>query len=394
MPELVINVSNIISPLCYTVLKIEPYTVCPFRCIYCYSRWYMRNPTEYPLPRPKALSMFRVFAEKVYRRGLRPIPFRLSTLVDPFPPVEQLYRLTERILRTSLDLGYPLIINTKSVYYTYTEIRSILEKLLDQRLAVLQISLSALDQELSSLLEPRAPQPMERLRAVKELGSTGIQLVLRLSPFMPRVSPTSVEEVESLIAMARDLGVKHIIVESLRIESDRLEQLTRVLSLAGTPFEGYSTREVEGLKPVSRVSRSAVEKVYRFIADRASRYGITFSTCKDGLFDLHTAPDCCGAYLLRDFALRTTLYDIYSYAVKMGGRVSVPLDLELYAKICKEFSRVCLDDLNLYPRAVSKPLKYHEKKLLKVIEKKDVLAHVAPHILDRLLYVDQKGSMR
>ena len=84
MSELVINVSNVISPLCYSVLKIEPYTACPHRCVYCYGRWYVRG-SDVVAPRRVALAMFEGVARQVYRKGLRPIPFRLSTLVDPFP---------------------------------------------------------------------------------------------------------------------------------------------------------------------------------------------------------------------------------------------------------------------------------------------------------------------
>jgi len=40
MSELVVGVSSIISPLCYSALRLEPYTQCPFSYLYCYARWY------------------------------------------------------------------------------------------------------------------------------------------------------------------------------------------------------------------------------------------------------------------------------------------------------------------------------------------------------------------
>ncbi|MEM2628214.1 MAG: radical SAM protein, partial [Ignisphaera sp.] len=182
MPELVINVTNIISPLCYTILKLEPYTVCPFKCIYCYSKWYIRNPTLFPFPRPKVVGIFKDFVRKTRRRGLKPIPFRLSTLIDPFPPVEQLYRITEKILRVALDYEYPIIINTKSIFYTHNPIKEFIVKLLDKDLVVIQISISVLNSKLSEILEPRAPPLNQRLNAIRDLGSTDIPLALRLSP--------------------------------------------------------------------------------------------------------------------------------------------------------------------------------------------------------------------
>ena len=38
--DLVINVSNHISSLCYSVLRFEPYRECEYKCLYCYARWY------------------------------------------------------------------------------------------------------------------------------------------------------------------------------------------------------------------------------------------------------------------------------------------------------------------------------------------------------------------
>ena len=39
------------------------------------------------------------------RRGLRPIPFRLSTLADSFPQHEELYRFSKYVLKVALNYG-------------------------------------------------------------------------------------------------------------------------------------------------------------------------------------------------------------------------------------------------------------------------------------------------
>lgn len=384
MPELVINVTNIISSLCYTVLKVEPYTICPFRCSYCYSKWYIRFPTEYPYPRFKAVGMFKDFVKKVFRTGLKPIPFRLSTLVDPFPPIEQLYRVTEKILRIALDFEYPMIINTKSTFYMHEPIKSIIWRLLDKGLIVLQISLSCLNPYIAEKLEPKAPLPNERLRVLQQLGSTDIPLVIRLSPYIPYVSPTNDNDVEEFSYLCRDLKVKHVVIEGLRIESNRISEFLKTLGIREIDVESYSLKEVEGLKPVSRVSLSIRERVYRILMQKLSRHGIAFATCKEGLFKLHTAPDCCGAYLLKSYTLRLTLYDIYRYSVDVGKRMQIPMSIDIAREICRRYSRICLDELKVYPKTVSKALRYHEKKLFKVLQNQDLLSHIAPHIVEQL----------
>jgi DNA repair photolyase len=377
MPELVINVSNIISPLCYTILRIEPYTACPYRCIYCYSRWYIRGGSEVVAPRRKAVDMFERVARHIYKKGVKPIPFRLSTLVDPFPSHEELNRVSERVLSIARKYMHPLIINTKSSAVLKVEgIRKGLEELLDKGLALLQLSLSTLDDSKSKALEPLAPSPSKRLLVLREFGLRGFPVAVRLSPYIPLYSPTNEEEVEFMLGLLKDAGVRHIIVESLRIEREVVEELIKRLGIQELSFEGYGIREVMGLKPLVRVSEGLRVSAYSTLHKHSVKMGIGFATCKEGLFRFHTTDDCCGAYMLKNYVLRVTLWDFYRVGVDVLKQKE---DVKAYVNsVCRRFSRICGEDLGLYPRTISKPMKYHEKKLLKVLEKQEVLKLIAP----------------
>jgi len=379
MSELAINVSNVISPLCYSVLKIEPYTACPHRCIYCYGRWYVRG-SDVVAPRRVALTMFEGVARQVYKEGLRPMPFRLSTLVDPFPPHEELMRMSERVLRIARRYELPLIINTKSPKIIEVEsLRRALEGLLDEGLAVLQVSLSTLDDSKSRILEPMAPPPSRRLLVLKEFGSRGFPIAVRLSPYIPCYSPTSEEEVEQALGLFRDAGVKHLIVEALRVERGEVRALIKELGLPELEFEGYSLREVEGVKPVVRISRGLRVRAYEGLQRHALRAGIGFATCKEGLFRFHTTDDCCGAYLLRSYILRATLWDLYRAGLDLMRQ---GVDVDAYLDACRRFSRACGEELKLYPKAISKPMRYHEKRLLRCLGNRELLERIAPDLLN------------
>ena len=380
MPELVINVSNVISPLCYSVLKIEPYTTCPHRCVYCYGRWYVRGP-DVVTPRRVALAMFERVAKHVYKKGLRPIPFRLSTLVDPFPPHEELMRVSERVLLIAKRYEYPIIINTKGSKVVELEgLKRTLEGLLDEGLGVLQVSLSTLDDSKSRALEPVAPPPSRRLLVLKEFGSRGFPMVVRLSPYIPYYSPTSEEEVEEALGLLKDVGVKHLIVEALRVERREAEALVKELGLPALDFEGYSLREVEGAKPVVRISKELRLRAYEGLQKHAARAGIGFATCKEGLFRFHTTDDCCGAYLLKEYVLRATLWDLYRARLDFAKQ---GVDVSTYLDVCRRLSRVCGDELRLYPKAISKPVRYHERRLLRCLEDRVLLERIAPDFLNR-----------
>jgi len=375
MSELVVNASNIVSPLCYTILKLEPYTACPFGCVYCYSRWYSRGPPATTAPRGHVVELFEFTARCIRRRGLKPIPFRLSTLVDPFPPGEELSRISERILEVAERFEYPLIVNTKSSRIVEAEsTRRSLERLLDRGLAVVQVSLSTLEDSKARLLEPLAPPPSRRLQALSELGSRGYPVVVRLSPFIPGLSPTSEEEAEEVVSTLRDVGARHVVVEALRVEREGAAWLVERLGLRDLEFEAYSIREVGGAPPVVRVSLGQRLVAYSSLYRHAARLGVGFSTCKEGLFRFHAGDDCCGAYLLRvDYSLRATLWDLYR-----AGMNPLAVGWEELDRVCRRFSRLCGELLKQYPRVISKPLRYHERKLLRVLKDPSVLQRVAP----------------
>ncbi len=382
MPELVINVSNIISPLCYSIIRVEPYTSCPHRCIYCYARWY-RGSLNTIVLRRKALSMFESIARKIYRRGLRAIPARVSTLIDPLPPHEELYNATLRILRICLEYEYPVIVNTKSVMAIRNPWRKILSKLAERNLIVYQVSISTMDEHISRVLEPFAPSPSKRLLVAKHLAEDGIPIIIRISPFIPEIS--LYPNIDEVVQRFADIGVRHVIVEILRIEKELCSFIESIISkkgLKGIEYESYSLREVNGFKPVVRISLRSRLRYYALLSRTLKQFGITFSTCKEGLFDIHTAPNCCGMHLLdRDrIALRITLFEIYRYILERG-----PIDVDDIHGVVKNLSLdkvyITSQNIDLYPSAIKKPIKYHERKLLKVLRSKQLLEHVAPTLV-------------
>ncbi|ADM27461.1 Radical SAM domain protein [Ignisphaera aggregans DSM 17230] len=375
MPELVINISNVVSPLCYSLIRLEPYTTCIYGCVYCYARWYRRE-SDIVRPRVNAVKEFSIYARKIYRRDLLPIPARLSTLIDPFIPHEELFKTSLSLLRIALDYEYPIIINTKSILLLRDPWRRVIERLADRGLVSIQISVSTLDQRISSSLEPYASTPSERLSMAREFSSIGIPIAVRLSPYIPRIS--IYPSIEELANIFKDHGVRHVVVEVLRLESSSIESFLRGLGL-DIDVESYSLRIVEGLTPISRISLGSRIDEYIALSKTLARYGIGFATCKEGLYSIHTAYDCCGMYLLkRSIAYRATLMEIYRIAREWNG---IPLEkIGDAMDILLKQGYLVGEKLRLYPKRVSKPLKNHEKKLLRVLKSRDMVIHIAPSL--------------
>ncbi len=386
MPELVVNISNILSPLCYSLIRIEPYDTCMFNCIYCYSRWYWIQ-KDRPKPRYKALLNFRSIAREIWSKKLLPIPGRLSTLSDPFQPIEKKYKISYKIMKVAERFSYPLIINTKSTLLLEDPWIEVLRKLSEKKQVIVQFSIASFDEDIGRKLEPLAPAVNERLNTMRDLAKEGVIILLRISPYIPGISlkPYDYSDVAKMLS---SIGVRQVIVEGLRLPLDEWKVIARLLGINVPSLSLYSIRIMEGGRPLYKPSIEVLIKEYKELMMSLKKYNIGFSTCKEGLFSLHTVEDCCGFYFFEKYAKRITLYEIFKEVVKK------PLHLNevdyLYSRICEKEEYICDKKMNGYPKRIRKPLRAHEKKLLQIIRDKDKLAHITPEIVLEDSYLKAK----
>lgn len=187
LEDFVINPSINVGPYCYSILRIEPYLTCDHRCVYCFGRWY-RTQTIENLPIIKTLRTFTKLLKFLRRKNVKIMPFRLATLVDPFQPIEIKYSISKRIMELCLKYESPIIINTKATLLSREDYILILEKLCNKSLAIVQISLSTINDDIAKNIEPNAPSPTERLNVIEKLSSNNIPVIVRLQPFIPGIT--------------------------------------------------------------------------------------------------------------------------------------------------------------------------------------------------------------
>lgn len=365
--NLVISPSTVMSSYCYSVLKVEPYAQCEFSCTYCYGRWYRLTGVEGPLW--VQVEIFERVAKFLRRRNLRTIPFRLSTLVEPFPSSEERVGISRRILEVALRYRVPLVISTKSVLLRRDPWRSLVLSLAEQGLVLLQITITTLRSEVWRVLEPRAPLPEERLRCAEDFSREGVPVVLRLQPLLA-LDP---EEQRELLESARAAGVRHVIVEFLRCLSTEVEWYRKLVpELPPSPeWEPYSFVTPHIVKPPLywRV------EVLRHLTHLCRRCGLGLTTCKEGLYQFHTEENCCGLHYLSPeyVVLRPTLAEYYQVLRERG-----PVPPQDFLKIMEESGYLTGQVLRRYPRVLSRGLRKHEKYLLKVISRPQLLRKLLP----------------
>ncbi len=197
--------------------SINPYRGCEHGCIYCYAR---------PSHGYLNLSAGLDFETKLFykenavgllegelsRRGYRPVAINLGANTDPYQPIERRYRLTRGILEVLLRFRHPVTIVTKG--HLVLRDLDLLRQLAADRLCHVMISLTTLDPELKRGLEPRAPSPQARLKAIEGLANSGVPVGVLVAPMIPALND---HELEGILQCAADAGAQTAAYTLLRL---------------------------------------------------------------------------------------------------------------------------------------------------------------------------------
>ena len=190
---------------------INPYRGCEFGCRYCYARY----THEFMELRDSHEFEDRIYAKSnvqpILRRELKKIDrtrgVAIGTATDPYQPAERRFGRTRAALEVFTEFsGTALSITTKSDLVT-RDIPLLLE--IAKRNAVsVNITITTLDRELARLLEPRAPRPDLRLKAVRALAEAGISVGVFPNPIMPLITDQE-KRLDRLAKAARDHGATY-----------------------------------------------------------------------------------------------------------------------------------------------------------------------------------------
>jgi len=359
--ELVINPNPVISSLCYSILRIEPYSTCPHACTYCFRRWAAE--TRKNLINTGQIKAFCRIADFIAARGIKTIPFRISTLCDPFSEPERRFKMTLKLLRVARNKRIPIILSTKSNLVAEDPWIYEIEQLSQMGLVAVQFTLITLEESLSKKLEPMAPLPSERLDAMERLHKKGVPIILRLQPIIPGLNDSSNSLLE-VIMEAKASGAERVIIECLRVKIG--DSFSREIGLDENclvPYYGSKHLLGIGFPYMKRISESV-----RTIVDAC---GMSFSGCKETLFPLYTAKNCCGIDLLKNACIRITFREIFRKAKGIE-------DLEgLLAELSRDerFIESHLDDL---PRPIARKIRAHQKVLKRTIGSETTRSHFFP----------------
>lgn len=148
---------------------------CQHNCPYCYARSLLEFRGLWGEMRVADIQKVRRAVKK-----LKPgTVVRMGGMTDCFAPIERKERVTYETIKALNGAGIGYLIVTKSdLVAEYTDV-------LDKDLAHIQISVTSTYDRISKRMEPGAPLPGERIKAIERLYHEGFDVAVRLSPYIP-----------------------------------------------------------------------------------------------------------------------------------------------------------------------------------------------------------------
>ncbi|HKY81107.1 MAG TPA: PA0069 family radical SAM protein, partial [Sphingobium sp.] len=185
--------------------SINAYRGCEHGCIYCFARpshaYHDLSPgldfETRLFAKPDAPQLLRA---ELSKPSYRPSPISMGTNTDPYQPIEKDWKITRQCIEILVECRHPLFITTKSNRVLRDlDLLSIMAK--DQLVAVM-ISVTTLDPKTARMLEPRAPHPLRRVEAIRQLAEAGVPVVASVSPIIPAITDHEIEAIVARVAAA------------------------------------------------------------------------------------------------------------------------------------------------------------------------------------------------
>jgi len=198
--------------------SLNPYRGCQHSCAYCYvpnvlrikrDEWgsFVNVKTNIPV----------VLSNELKKK--KPGVVGISTVTDPYQPIEKKYRLTRYCLEQMLRYNFPVHIQTKSDLVKRDI--DLISKFDD---AEVMFSIGTLDDSERKTLEPNASSIQERLNSMKQISEKGIKTTVFFGPVYPGIK---IKDISTILGVFKAYGAKDIMYDMFNLKPGIWENVER-----------------------------------------------------------------------------------------------------------------------------------------------------------------------
>ena len=262
-------------------LLINPYNGCSWDCFFCYSHalWgYFEL-----FRKEKIITVFKDFdkiVDKQLSKFLCASCGYISPTTDPFQPINNIYHLTEKIMRVFLKYDVPVEVITKGI-------------ISDEAIKIMaahpyhhsfgQVTILTLNDDLrKKLVIGKGASSNQLIKNFKRLSDSHIHAVCRIDPIIPFIND-NISEIKTIIDAVVEAGAKHIGTSILDIPifiKDRIfENLARIKG--NEIIKKYKKLYNEKITSDLHANIIYRKRIFKEIKRYCNELGITMSTCME-----------------------------------------------------------------------------------------------------------------
>ena len=234
---------------------LNPYSGCGFGCSYCYAAFFTRSQEQqdtWGLWVNAKENAARLMAE--LRPGeLDGKRIYMSSVTDPYQPLERRLKLTRRILEVLAGRHRPkLVVQTRSPL-ALRDADLFREILRNGGRVQVNMTVTTDDEDVRMTFEPGCPSNMARLKAIGKIQEAGVQSCITLTPLL------LVRDAEAFAGSLLATGVRRFIAQTFHFQKGEFVAQTRQAALdimaekLGCTAQDLQPRYVEHYRRAFRV---------------------------------------------------------------------------------------------------------------------------------------------
>lgn len=214
--------------------SLNPYRGCQHKCAYCYvpnvlrikrSNWGSFVDVKKNIP--------NVLSKELKNKKHDVVA--ISTVTDPYQPIEKKYNLTRYCLEQLLIYDFPICLQTKSKLIIKD--LDIISKFSN---AEIMFSIGTLNDFERKILEPNSSSINDRLAALKQSSEIGIKTSVFFGPIYPTVS---LENLSNIIDIFKDNGALEIMIDKFNLKPGVKECVEKTMKSNPIFLETFSKNQ-------------------------------------------------------------------------------------------------------------------------------------------------------